>query len=99
MTLGDVRDLSVSEVAHEIEDLFYRQPFHIPAQFAFAGRAIGTLSGLATGLAPEFNLVAVAIPYAQQFLGLNRDGAAQTAQQLVSQVLDASRIMLTLPAT
>ena len=52
MTLGDVRDLNVRDVAHEIEDLFYRQPFRIPAQFAFAGRAIGTLSGLATGLAP-----------------------------------------------
>ena len=99
MTLGDVRDLSVSEVAHEIEDLFYRQPFRIPAQFAFAGRAIGTLSGLATGLAPEFNLVAVAVPYAQKFLGLSGQGASQTAQQLLTQVLDAGRTMLILPAT
>ena len=87
------------DVAHEIEDLFYRQPFRIPAQFAFAGRAIGTLSGLATGLAPEFNLVAVAMPYAQKFLGLDRGGAAQSAQQLLQQVLDAGRTLLTLPAT
>ena len=99
MSLGEVRDLSVHDVAHEIEDLFYRQPFRIPAQFAFSGRAIGTLSGLATGLAPEFNLVAVAIPYAQKFLGLSRDGASQSAQQLLTQVLDAGRTMLTLPAT
>lgn len=99
MTLGEARDLNVSDVAHEIEDLFYRQPFRIPAQFAFAGRAVGTLSGLATGLAPEFNLVSVAVPYAQTFLGLNRDGASQTAQQVLTQVLDASRTLLTLPAT
>ncbi|HEX8967957.1 MAG TPA: hypothetical protein VF937_08765, partial [Chloroflexota bacterium] len=99
MTLGQARDLNVSEVAHELEDLFYRQPFRIPAQFAFAGRAVGTLSGLATGLAPEFNLVSVAVPYAQTFLGLNRDGATQTAQQLLTQLLDASRTMLSLPAT
>jgi predicted unusual protein kinase regulating ubiquinone biosynthesis (AarF/ABC1/UbiB family) len=99
MTLGEVRDLSVSEVAHEIEDLFYRQPFRIPAEFAFAGRAIGTLSGLATGLAPEFNLVSVAIPYAQRFLGLSRDGASQSAQQILTQLLDAGRTMLVLPAT
>jgi len=95
MTLGDVRDLSVSDVAHEIEDLFYRQPFRIPAQFAFAGRAIGTLSGLATGLAPEFNLVSVGVPYAQKFLGLS----SQTAQQVLTQVLDAGRTMLILPST
>jgi predicted unusual protein kinase regulating ubiquinone biosynthesis (AarF/ABC1/UbiB family) len=99
MTLGEVRDLSVSDVAHEIEDLFYRQPFRIPAEFAFAGRAIGTLSGLATGLAPEFNLVSVAIPYAQRFLGLSRDGASQSAQQILTQLLDAGRTMLVLPAT
>src|SRR5438067_7863972 len=99
MSLGQVRDLSVHDVAHEIEDLFYRQPFRIPAQFAFSGRAIGTLSGLATGLAPEFNLVRVAIPYAQKFLGLSRDGAGQNAQQLLTQMLDAGRTMLTLPAT
>lgn len=99
MTLGDVRDLSVSDVAHEIEDLFYRQPFRIPAQFAFAGRAIGTLSGLATGLAPEFNLVGVGVPYAQKFLGLSGQGASQTAQQVLTQVLDAGRTMLILPST
>ncbi len=99
MTLGEVRDLSVREVAHEIEDLFYRQPFRIPAEFAFAGRAIGTLSGLATGLAPEFNLVSVAIPYAQKFLGLSRDGASQSAQQIVTQLLAAGRTMLVLPTT
>jgi predicted unusual protein kinase regulating ubiquinone biosynthesis (AarF/ABC1/UbiB family) len=97
MTLGQARDLNVHEVAAELEDLFYRQPFRIPAQFAFAGRAIGTLSGLATGLAPEFNLVNVAVPYAQNFLGLNRDGANQTAQQVLTQVLDAGRTLLTLP--
>ena len=99
MTLGQVRDLNVSEVAHEIEDVLYRQPFHIPSQFAFSGRAIGTLSGLATGLAPEFNLVAVALPYAQRFLGLSGNGATQNAQQIMTQLVDAGRILLTLPAS
>jgi predicted unusual protein kinase regulating ubiquinone biosynthesis (AarF/ABC1/UbiB family) len=99
MSMGEVSGLRVGEVAREIEDLFYRQPFHVPAQFAFAGRAIGTLSGLATGLAHEFSLVAVAIPYAQKFLGLSRDNATQNAQQLLQQLVDASRTMLTLPQT
>jgi predicted unusual protein kinase regulating ubiquinone biosynthesis (AarF/ABC1/UbiB family) len=99
MTLGEARDLNVRDVAHEIEDLFYQQPFRIPAQFAFTGRAIGTLSGLATGLAPDFNLVEVALPYAQNFLGLSADGAGQTAQQLLTQLLDAGRTLLTLPGT
>jgi predicted unusual protein kinase regulating ubiquinone biosynthesis (AarF/ABC1/UbiB family) len=99
MTLGEARDLNVRDVAHEIEDLFYRQPFRVPAQFAFVGRAVGTLSGLATGLAPEFNLVEVAVPYAQTFLGLNRESAGQTVQQVFRQVVDAGRVSLTLPST
>jgi predicted unusual protein kinase regulating ubiquinone biosynthesis (AarF/ABC1/UbiB family) len=99
MTLGEARDMNVSEVAHELEDLFYRQPFHIPAQFAFAGRAVGTLSGLATGLAPEFHLVSVAVPYAQTFLGLDREGANQTARDVLQQALAAGRVALALPTT
>ncbi len=99
MTLGQARELNVSEVAHEIEDLFYRQPFRIPAQFAFSGRAVGTLSGLATGLAPEFNLVSVAVPYAQTFLGLGRENAGQTAQEVLRQMLEAGRVTLSLPTT
>ncbi|MBV9355905.1 MAG: AarF/ABC1/UbiB kinase family protein [Chloroflexi bacterium] len=97
ITLGQARDLNVSAVAHELEDLFYAQPFRIPAQFAFTGRAIGTLSGLATGLSPDFNLFEVALPYAQQFLGLTPDSASETVQQVLTQVVVAGRTLLALP--
>src|SRR5258708_17442371 len=69
----------------------------MPAQFAFTDRAVGTLSGVANGLAPEFNLIDVALPYAQNFLGLNAEGAGQTIQQVLSQVLDTGRKLLALP--
>jgi len=99
ITMGEARDLEFPEVARDIESLLYGQPFQIPAQFAFTGRAVGTLSGLATGLAPEFNLVDVALPYAQKFLGLTVEGAGQTIQQILSQLLDTGRILLTLPGS
>jgi predicted unusual protein kinase regulating ubiquinone biosynthesis (AarF/ABC1/UbiB family) len=99
ITLGEARDLEFPEVAHDIENLLYGQPFQIPAQFAFTGRAVGTLSGLATGLAPQFNLVDVAVPYAQKFLGLTAEGAGQTIQQILSQLLDTGRTLLTLPGS
>src|SRR6266702_3482305 len=99
ITMGEARDLEFPEVARDIESLLYGQPFQIPAQFAFTGRAVGTLSGLATGLAPEFNLVDVALPYAQKFLGLTAEGAGQTIQQILSQLLDTVRILLTLPGS
>jgi predicted unusual protein kinase regulating ubiquinone biosynthesis (AarF/ABC1/UbiB family) len=99
MTLGEARDLDFPAVASEIEALFYGQPLRLPAAFAFAGKAIGTLSGVATGLAPELNLIDVAAPYARRFLGRTANGAGQTTEQLLSQLLNSGRTLLTVPAT
>jgi predicted unusual protein kinase regulating ubiquinone biosynthesis (AarF/ABC1/UbiB family) len=98
LTLGQVRDMDLPEVVHEIEDLLYAQPFRIPPEFAFAGKAVGTLSGVATGLAPDLNVINVAVPYAQQFLGLSRDRAGETVEQLLRELLVAGRTLLSLPA-
>jgi predicted unusual protein kinase regulating ubiquinone biosynthesis (AarF/ABC1/UbiB family) len=97
MTLGEARDMEIPEVAQDMENLLYGQPFQIPAQFAFTGRAIGVLVGVATGLSPDFNFVEVATPYARKFLGLDAEGAGQTLQDIFNQVLETGRILLTLP--
>lgn len=97
MTLGEVSNLDFSEISHELDQLLYGQPFQIPAQLAFTGRAVGTLVGVSTGLAPDFNFVDVATPYARKFLGLDAAGIGQTTQQVLGQLLEASRTLLTLP--
>jgi len=97
MTLGEVRELDIPEVGREVENLLYGQPFRVPAQFAFTGRAIGTLVGVSTGLAPDFNFVEVATPYARRFLGLDAENMGQTAQELLTQVVDTGRVLLELP--
>ncbi len=97
LTLGEARDLDIPEVSQDVEQLLYGQPFQIPAQFAFTGRAIGTLVGVATGLSPEFNFVDVATPYARKFLGLDAEGAGQTIQEILNQLLDTGRTLLALP--
>jgi predicted unusual protein kinase regulating ubiquinone biosynthesis (AarF/ABC1/UbiB family) len=97
MTLGEAREMDIPEVGRDVENLLYGQPFQIPAQFAFTGRAIGTLTGVSTGLAPEFNFVEVALPYARKFLGLDSENIGQTVQQTLTQLLDAGRVLLTLP--
>jgi predicted unusual protein kinase regulating ubiquinone biosynthesis (AarF/ABC1/UbiB family) len=55
------------------------------------------LMGLVQGLAPEFNFIEVATPYARAFLGLDARGMEQTAQQLLGQALAAGRALLALP--
>src|SRR6266702_5566680 len=97
MTLGEARELEIPEISRDVENLLYGQPFQIPAQFAFTGRAIGTLVGVSTGLAPEFNFDEVATPYARKFLSLDIEGAEQTLKQLFSQLLDTGKVLLTLP--
>jgi predicted unusual protein kinase regulating ubiquinone biosynthesis (AarF/ABC1/UbiB family) len=97
MTLGEARDLDIPEVTGDVERLLYGQPFQIPAQFAYTGRAVGTLVGVATGLAPDFNFIDVATPYARKFVGLDTENIGQTLQQLLSQLLESVTILLKLP--
>jgi predicted unusual protein kinase regulating ubiquinone biosynthesis (AarF/ABC1/UbiB family) len=99
MTLGEARELDIPEVADEVGKLLYGQPFQIPAQFAFTGRAISTLIGVSTGLAPDFNFIEVAVPYARKFMGLNTEDIGRTIQQLLSQLLDAVNTLLKMPGT
>ena len=98
MSLGQMRNMDMGELGQDVSNLLYGQPFHIPAQFAFTGRAIGTLLGVSTGLSPDFNFIEVATPYAQRFIGLDAKGVGQTAQEVLTQLLSTSRTLLALPS-
>ncbi len=97
MTLGEVRELDTLEMMQDLEYLLYGHHMHIPAQLAFTGRAIGILAGVSTALAPSFNFVEVATPYARTFLGLDAEGMEHTLHHFISQVIEAGRVLLTLP--
>jgi predicted unusual protein kinase regulating ubiquinone biosynthesis (AarF/ABC1/UbiB family) len=99
MTLGEARELDIPEVTEDVGRLLYGQPFQIPAQFAFVGRAIGTLLGVATGLAPDFNFIDVAAPYARKFMGVDTDAIRRTIEQLLRQLLETMNTLLKMPRT
>src|SRR5436190_2036224 len=99
MTLGEVSELDLLEMVQDVKYILYEQHMQIPAQFAFTGRAVSILAGISTGLAPEFNFIEVAVPYARKFLGLDLKGMEQTLRQLFNQFLDAGRVLLKLPHT
>jgi predicted unusual protein kinase regulating ubiquinone biosynthesis (AarF/ABC1/UbiB family) len=99
MTLGEARELDIPEVTEDVGRLLYGQPFQIPAQFAFVGRAIGTLLGVATGLAPDFNFIDVAAPYARKFIRIDTEAIGQTIQQLLRQLLETMNTLLKMPRT
>lgn len=68
MSFGELRAVDPRDVLDQIQDVFYTESFHIPANFAFLGRALGTLSGLCTALDPSFQFVTVAEPFARDLL-------------------------------
>jgi predicted unusual protein kinase regulating ubiquinone biosynthesis (AarF/ABC1/UbiB family) len=68
---GPARQTDPREVLGSMESTVYDQPFRLPAEFAFFGRMAGMLLGLMAALSPSFDFVAVARPYAEQFMGEN----------------------------
>lgn len=84
-------DDTVLLLAAELRELLYREPFQIPAEFTFMGRAGVTMTGICLGLNPKFNLLGAIEPYARRLM-LEQPGATgtvlvQTLMQGVGQLL------------
>lgn len=73
-TLQDIRQLDLDHLLRDVEALVREEPVQFPAEFAFLGRAIGMLVGLATGLDPDINLVHLFAPYARRFVTQDSGG-------------------------
>ena len=56
------------DMAHKFRDLVFDLPFQMPADLIFLGRCVAILSGICTGLHPEFNLFGGLAPFAQRLL-------------------------------
>jgi predicted unusual protein kinase regulating ubiquinone biosynthesis (AarF/ABC1/UbiB family) len=80
-----VRDLirahprQMRQIAREFRDLIYEMPFQVPSDLLFLGRCLGILSGLCTGLNPDFNLFEGLAPFARGLLEEERGPAWEAA--------------------
>ncbi|WP_157685486.1 ABC1 kinase family protein [Paenibacillus donghaensis] len=66
---GDTFDLNFvtsGDNAEELRDFLYSQPFQLPANTTFLGKAMATVYGLCLGLDPELDLIGTAKPYIQE---------------------------------
>ncbi len=75
-TLQDMRQTDVEAMLGDIEQLVREEPIQFPAQFAFLGRAVSMLVGVATHLDPSVNLVKLFTPYARRFVTQEAGGPA-----------------------
>lgn len=58
----------VHEFTGEFRDLIYSMPFQVPHDFIFLARAVGILSGMCTGLDPQFNVWNHLAPFAEKLI-------------------------------
>ncbi|HWP97846.1 MAG TPA: AarF/UbiB family protein [Syntrophomonadaceae bacterium] len=68
-TLGKAKDFSSNDlhlILEDLEKLLYENPFQVPANFTFLGRALGTLYGICIKLSPGISFLDVARPYVDQ---------------------------------
>ncbi len=65
----------------EMRDFIYSEPFQLPVQYAFLGRAVGILLGLATQLDPDVDFVGLLRESALPYLGLDASGTRPAAGQ------------------
>lgn len=58
----------------EFGELLYEMPFQVPENLIMLGRCVGILSGICTGLDPEFNWWTSISPYAQKLVEAESGG-------------------------
>jgi predicted unusual protein kinase regulating ubiquinone biosynthesis (AarF/ABC1/UbiB family) len=80
LSLGEMQAIDPRDVLTEVQDVLVAEFIQIPANYAFLGRAVGTLTGLCTALDPSFQFVTVAEPFARDLIRTrgNLAGAVQT---------------------
>jgi predicted unusual protein kinase regulating ubiquinone biosynthesis (AarF/ABC1/UbiB family) len=84
----------IRELTDEFRELLYDLPFQVPQNVIFLGRCVGILSGMCTGLDPQFNLWGHLAPYARKLMIQE----AKTGREAwLSELEKLARTMLALP--
>ena len=96
-TMTELREISPEEVfefASEFRELLYTLPFQIPHDLIYLGRTVSILSGMCTGLYPDFNLWEHMGPYAQKMIV---EEARTERQNWLSELESLGRAFLSVP--
>jgi predicted unusual protein kinase regulating ubiquinone biosynthesis (AarF/ABC1/UbiB family) len=87
------------EFAHEFRELFYALPIQMPENIILFGRCVGILSGMCSGLNPDFNIWKSIVPYAENLVK-SEDGTTTGPVDWrfwLNEIGDLLRVLLSLP--
>jgi predicted unusual protein kinase regulating ubiquinone biosynthesis (AarF/ABC1/UbiB family) len=79
--------------AKEFGGLLYELPFQVPENLILLGRCLGILSGMCTGLDPDFNVWTSVMPYARRLVEAESGGRGV----VVEETLRVLRTLISLP--
>jgi predicted unusual protein kinase regulating ubiquinone biosynthesis (AarF/ABC1/UbiB family) len=104
MSMGELRNVDHRQMVQfsmQFRDLMYEMPFQLPHNLLLLGRTVAILSGMCTGLDPNFNVWTQLAPYAQKLVRdegvsnwdvwLNEIG--ELVKQLISLPLQTGRVL------
>ena len=95
--MTELAQIEISELREfmvEFRELIYSLPFQVPSDMLFLARAVGILSGMCTGLDPDFNVWDELAPYAEKLISEEvRSGSEFWLDELGS----LARAMLSIP--
>jgi len=92
--LRKIRHGEMRQFALQVRELMFSMPFQFPQNLLLLGRTLAILSGMCTGLDPEFNLWTPLAPYAQNLMA---DEASSTWDTWMDAIGDLVKELLALP--
>ncbi len=95
LSFGELRDMDPRDVLEQTQEVFRAEAFQVPTNFAFLGRALGTLIGLCTGLDPSFQFMTTAEPYARELIA--SEGRTAGLRRLTAEMRNIALTTSTLP--
>ena len=97
MSLSELRAVDPAELVGfglQFQELLRDLPFQLPENLLLLGRAVAILSGMCSGLQPEFNLWTAVAPFASKLLG---DEETSTFQTVLDEAQKLFQIAIGLP--
>ena len=84
----------VRQFASEYRDLLYDMPVQIPDDILYLGRCVAILSGMCTGLNPDFNVWKGLAPFAEELI---KEESGEIWEQILKEVINYGSQLLNLP--
>jgi len=97
LTMADLQKIGrqeMLEMLKEFRQLLYTMPFHVPEDLILLGRTLGILSGICTGLSPQFNVWNEFAPFARTLIG---EASGSEWKWLLDEAWDVATALAAIP--